>query len=79
LQIPAQLCHPAAVGHLGGREDGKRRQPGSHVAAHVELGSSFPLPVFRPVDGLERQLQDRCIHREYAPEAETGKAALWGG
>jgi hypothetical protein len=42
----------------------------------VELGGGFQLPVLRPVDGLERQLQDRFIHREDAPEAEPGKAVL---
>ena len=78
MQVRAEFRHLPAIRHLGGRHEGEGRQAGGHVATHVELGGGFPPAVFGPVDGVERQLQHRCIHREDAPEAETGEFSLVG-
>jgi hypothetical protein len=62
-QILAYPLHFAAVGNLDAGHAGEGGEARGHVAAHVELGRGLLAAVARPVDGFERQGQDRGVQR----------------
>ena len=75
-QIPAEPLHFAAVGDLDAGHAGEGGKARGHVAAQVELGRGLLAAVARPVDGFERQGQDRGVHRVDAALAEAREPSL---